>query len=75
MLLAAKEPDSDCRNKVATIKNDIAIEPQPITPTLALDSLFPNNPLIRKPTKGTKGINHAYCIITPGNYLSESPQK
>ena len=28
--------------------------PEPITPDTVLDSLFPNNPLIRKPISGNK---------------------
>ena len=36
-------------------------QPLPIIPTSDLDNCFLNNPLIKKPTNGKKGISQAIC--------------
>ncbi len=49
------------------IPNDIAnapnIEPQPIMLTNPFDNFFPNNPMIKKPIKGSNGTNQTNLII------------
>ena len=45
------------------IANDANTEPQPIMPTIPFDNVFPNNPIITNPIKGSKGTNPTNFII------------
>jgi hypothetical protein len=43
------------------ITKEARITPLPMTPIKDLDRLFLPRPLIKKPSKGNKGINQAIC--------------
>jgi hypothetical protein len=58
-----KPDDFTSRNIIMLIQKETSITPEPIEPIADLDSCFLNNPLIRKPINGNKGINHARSSV------------